>query len=128
MTYPIKTSGKALPSIRITSRRTASVSRAEVASALGAEMCEETAIKLRDNVPALGALRQELYERLRSTGGRRSLEGTTRRQKIPLSDEDWMHLQKLADLSQTEGHRPTPGQIASVLLHQALESLERETA
>jgi hypothetical protein len=74
----------------------------------------------------LFALRQELCERLQSTGGRRSLEGATRRQKIPLSEADWQRLQQLAELSQTNGMRPTAGQVAGTLLHQALEAFEQK--
>jgi len=127
MTRRIKTSSKPLSSVRTTSRRAPSVDRTTVAKALGVEDLSETDVELRGSPLSLFALRQELCERLRSTEGRRSLEGATRQKNILLSDEDWERLQKLAELSQSEGVYPTPGQVASVLLHQALEVLDQET-
>lgn len=91
-----------------------------VAEKLGAERIAAGA-ELRGSAAALFGLRQELARRLVSTGGRPRLEGTERRQKIPLADEDWAVLEKLAaGLSDKELH-PTAGQVASVLLHRALE-------
>ena len=96
--------------------------------ALGAEECQNEETKIKGSPLQLIALRQELYSRLRSTGGRRSLKGVSRRQKIPLSEEDWEKLQKLAEQNQSEKITPSPAQVASVLLHQALEELEKKTA
>jgi hypothetical protein len=45
-----------------------------------------------------------------------------------LTDEDWARLQELAELNRADDFRPTPGQIASVLLHQTLETLEQQTS
>jgi len=70
------------------------------------------------------AVRQELLSRLTSTGGRPGLKGTTRRQKIPLDDEDWSRLQKIAEALNDDEVRPTPGQVASVLLHRLLENID----
>jgi len=127
MTRRIKTSSKPLSSVRTISRRAPSIDKTTVAKALGVEDLSETDAELRGSPPSLFALRQELCERFRSTGGHRSLEGATRHQNISLSDEDWERLQKLAELSQSEGVYPTPGQVAGVLLHQALEMLDQET-
>lgn len=77
MNRRIKTSSKPLPSVRTTSRRAPSVDRKTVAKALGVEDLSETDAELRGSPSSLFALRQELYERLRSTGGCRSLKGAT---------------------------------------------------
>lgn len=121
----IKTSSKVLPSVRTMSWCAPSVNKAMVADALGAEDSSEIVSAVKGSPPALLALRQALLERLRSRGGRQGLEGATRRQKIPLSEEDWEHLQKLAEVNQREGVSATAEQVAGVLLHQALEALER---
>ena len=77
---------------------------------------------------ALVAVRQELLSRLASTGGRPGLEGATRRQKIPLDDRDWKRLQKIAEALNDDEVRPTPGQVASVLLHRVLETIDVKAA
>lgn len=98
------------------SSRAERVNEAQVARALGAERIGST-----DHRPglSLASIHRELSQRLRSTGGRPSLEGATRRQKIPISDADWKELERLA-----EHLGATPGQVASVLLHQLLEELD----
>lgn len=126
MTPRIKSNSKPLPSIVSNSQRASSIDKTMVAKSIGAEDSQEIEIDPKGSPFALFALRQELSKRLRSTGGRRSLEGVSRRQKIPLSEEDWKRLQKLAEVSQSEGVHPTPAQVASVLLLQALNELEQE--
>jgi len=71
------------------------------------------------------ALRAEVTSRLSSSGGRPSLDGTTRRQKIPLSDTDWALLEQLAENLADQEYRPSPSQVASILLHRALKSLSQ---
>ena len=126
MSRHIKTTSETLPRIVSTSRQAARVESATITDALGAERETTATPVLQGSPPALLALRQELCERLQSTGGRRGLEGATRRQKIPLSEADWQRLQQLAELSQTNGLRPTAGQVAGTLLHRALEALEQK--
>jgi hypothetical protein len=92
----------------------------DVATALGAEPLGS--VQARPLV-AVADLYRELAERLRSTGGRPALEGATRRQKIPLTDADWNELERLS-----ERLSATPGQVASVLLHQVLANLDIEQA
>ena len=128
MTKHIKLTGKTAPTIRDISVVAPKVKLERVTEAMGAEMVAEGTQNLRGAPPSLVALRQELARRLRSTGGRPSLEGTSRRQKIPLSDEDWSLLEELAQKTSTEALSATPGQIASVLLHQALNSINRQGA
>jgi hypothetical protein len=84
--------------------------------------------ELRGGAAALFALRDELARRIRSTGGRPCLDGTERRQKIPLSEEDWTALAELAAGLSDKELRPTAGQVASVLLHHALEDIVDDVA
>ncbi|MCO5169668.1 MAG: hypothetical protein M9894_25295 [Planctomycetes bacterium] len=93
---------------------------ADVARALGAEPVGRVDARA---IPSMDGLHRELAERLRSTGGRPALEGATRRQKIPLTDADWNELERLSERLDA-----TPGQIASVLLHQVLANLDVEQA
>lgn len=104
--------------LRDTGSRARRVEPAEVAKALGAEPVGS--VEDRALLSMVGVYR-ELAERLRSTGGRPALEGVTRRQKIPLTDADWNELERLS-----ERLSATPGQIASVLLHQVLANLDIE--
>ena len=90
----VRSTSRKAPKVRHAGRRAEKVSAAEVAEALGAERVGEAG---RGGGPlALFALRQELASRLRSTGGRRRLAGTTRRQKIPLGEMDWLVLEYTA--------------------------------
>ena len=89
-----------------------------VTKALGAE---KVGIKIdtRQGPISLFSLRQFLIDRLRSSGGRPALVGTTkRRNKIPLFPEDWDKLEKIAKYyKEKEGINVSPGQIASALIH-----------
>lgn len=69
----------------------------------------------------LYAIRDQLAKRLLSTGGRPSLEGATRRQKIPLTQEDWDALERMAEKLSNRGKTVTPGQVASALVHEGLK-------
>lgn len=120
----IKDTSKSLPKIVSTSKTYRTIKPEEVAKALGAEKIPDSSIELGGSPPALFGLRQELYRRLRSTGGRRSLEGAGKRRKIPLFEGDWERLQAVAEANSGQGFHPTPAQVASILLHQALEELE----
>lgn len=89
-----------------------------VAKALGAKKIG-IGIDTRRGPISLFSLRQFLIGRLRSSGGRPALIGTTRkRKKIPLFAEDWGKLEKMAEYyREKEGISVTPGQIASALIH-----------
>ncbi len=95
------------------------VSPETVARELGATLTYEW-IATRQGPVNLLALRQEILNRLESTGGRPKLAGTDRRQKIPLKDSDWHQLERLAALLRGPGLNVTAGQIASALLHSVL--------
>jgi hypothetical protein len=125
MVKQIKITDKPARSINIKDKPARSIDPATVAKALGAEPVKTTG-EIDGSPPALFGLRRALYQRLRSTGGRPSLEGAGERQKIPLIEGDWERLQKVADLSQSNGFRPTPAQVASILLHQILNEIEQQ--
>lgn len=106
--------------LRDTGARERRVEPADLAKALGAEPVGNVEAP---PIFSMAGLYRELAERLRSTGGRPALEGATRRQKIPLTDADWNELERLSQRLSA-----TPGQIASVLLHQILATLDIEQA
>ncbi len=114
----IKVARKTYRRVRATGRRLEKVTAAKVARAIGAEPTEVSPSNTQGPV-ALFGLRQALATRLKSTGGRPSL-GVARRQKIPLDDADWELLCELAETLADDESRPTPGQVASELLHQRL--------
>ena len=116
----VKPVGRTLPRIRSTADRFHRIDAKVVAEALGAEQASARAT-IRGSPLTFVALRQELFRRLVSTGGRPGLEGAERRQKIPLADEDWQALEELAEGLSDGGLRPTPGQVASVLLRRAID-------
>jgi hypothetical protein len=128
VTKQIKDTGKLARTISSKDKLARSIDPAKVTKALGAKEVKTNG-EIDGSSPALFGLRQALYERLRSTGGRPSLEGAGERQKIPLIEGDWERLQEVADLSQSEDFRPTPAQVASILLHRALDQIvERKTS
>ena len=75
---------------------------------------------------SLFQVRQELFRRLQSTGGRPSLSETSGRKKIPLNDRQWEQLEEVASEVTSRGFSPSAGQIASVLLTLALRSLRKD--
>jgi hypothetical protein len=95
---------------------------AEVARALGAEP-QGTQLDAALDPISLLAVREELVQRLQSTGGRPALSGVTRRAKIPVKDEDWLQLEQLAEAVASPGFAPSAGQVASVLLTKSLHAL-----
>jgi hypothetical protein len=121
----IKVKGKTLPKVRDASPTLDWVDGADVAEALGAQALDTPGPKAQGPV-ALFGLRQALAARLRSTGGRPSL-GVSRRQKIPLDDADWELLCKLAEILADDESRPTPGQVASELLHERLRQVVEDS-
>lgn len=127
MSQRIKQTGTTLRKVRNIGRTLPKVDATLVAERLGAQQSLTPEVEHRGGMPALLALRQELARRLISTGGRPGLAGTERRQKIPLADADWEALEELARGISDEQLNPTPGQVASVLLHNALQEILRKT-
>jgi hypothetical protein len=70
------------------------------------------------------ALAEVIGRQLASTGGRPALESAEPRQKIPPHKGDWQKLKRIAAQLKRQGVRCTPGQVASVLLHDQIERLE----
>jgi hypothetical protein len=124
MNSRIKSTSKPLPGVKTKSKGQRTIAKAKVGKSIGAKRVEAVKDEVAGSPPSLFGVRQELYQRLRSTGGRRSLEGAVRRQKIPLLEGDWERLEKVATLSASEGIQPTPAQVASILLHKALNELK----
>jgi hypothetical protein len=127
MTKEIRTTESAFRSIRDTSNSLPRITAAQVQQALGAE---ETTGELAEALApvTLFAVREELMNRLQSSGGRPALAGTTRRAKIPLSDEEWMQLEELAAAIGESGFAPSAGQVASVLLSLSLHAIASQIA
>lgn len=122
----IKIVGKTQPLIRDKGPAQPLVDPVHVGETLEAD--ESMHIAVGATPPSLAALRNELAQRLLSTGGRPALRDTDRRQKIPLSDDDWGRLQELATRVADLDARPAPAQVASALLHLALTNLDAAEA
>jgi hypothetical protein len=122
MTKKIRTTEMPLRPVRDTASALRRLDPARVRHALGAE---EVPAELAEALAPLTlfVLREELVNRLQSSGGRPALVGTTRRAKIPLSDEEWAKLEELAAAFASPGFAPSAGQVASVLLSLALHSI-----
>jgi hypothetical protein len=118
----IKITSKLSPRIRHTGPAEPLVDPESIAAALDAKLVDTIPLGLAP--PALHALRAEISSRLTSTGGRPALAGTVRRQKIPLNDEDWARLLRLARRFDQDRIHPTPGQVASALLCISLANLD----
>ena len=71
------------------------------------------------------ALRQELFHRLRSTGGRPGLDGADMKPKIPMRRSKWKKLEQLAKQVENDGFHPTPAQLASVILDAGTDQFEQ---
>jgi hypothetical protein len=127
MTKEIRTTETTFRPIRDTSSSLPRITPEQVWQALGAE---ETTTGLSEILApvTLFAVREELVNRLQSSGGRPALAGTTRRAKIPLSDEEWMQLEELAAAIAESGFAPSAGQVASVLLSLSLHAVASQVA
>jgi hypothetical protein len=71
------------------------------------------------------ALRQELFRRLRSTGGRPGLDGADLKPKVPMRRSRWKKLQELAKQVASGTFRPSPAQLASVILDAGIDQFEQ---
>src|SRR5438132_3821559 len=111
MAKKINIVGKKAERIRNTGPSLPRIKPAEFAAALGAEPCGEPHSKNLDPISLL-ALGNELLKRLRSTGGRPSLEGATEQCKVPLSRQDMAALEEITNtIQQKTDTKPSLGQI-----------------
>jgi hypothetical protein len=122
MSRRVHVTGSSQPRIQIAGNAQPRVDPSQVAAALGAELIP-TKVDAKGGPLTVYALRAELLRRRHSSGGRPGIAGASQRVKIPLSDRDWTELEKLAALLTESGFSPSPGQIASVLLHVAIRSV-----
>jgi len=119
MSYRVKVKSASFRRVRHTGKAYARIGGAEIADALGAEVLAR--IPQVGGAPySIHALRSQLAARLFSTGGRPALQGAKRRQKIPLTAQDWRTLNRLAERLSTREKRVTAGQVASALVHEGL--------
>lgn len=125
MSKHIKITGSPQTRIRTAGDGQSRVDVAQVAAALGAEPLPGS-IEGNPGPMTLYALRSELLRRRLSSGGRPGITGTSQRLKIPLSNQDWTELEGLAGELAGAAFSPSPGQIASVLLHVAIQSVKRQ--
>ena len=97
---------------------------AEVMTAFGGHPLD--AHRGDDKAPvALLTIRDALMRRLRTTGGRPALSGDGTRQRVQISAEDWQTIVNIASRVAVGRHKASPAQVASVLIHLALESASR---
>ncbi len=127
MTKKLVDTGPAMPKIRDIGPAMPRIEPTQIAAALGAEVLSGESVTAA-NPFTLYAVRAEIFRRLQSSGGRPALEGTTRRTKIPVSDQEWHDLEAIAAAVAAEGCTPSAGQIASVLLNLALQSVLNDLA
>ena len=90
----------------------------DLAQTLGAEFVG--AAPQGGNLLSAYALRNALFERLRSSGGRPSLEGADIRTRVPMRKSSWEKLEGIAKAVETKNFHPTAAQVASVLLDLAI--------
>jgi hypothetical protein len=99
------------------------ITRAEIEQGLAAERV--TAVPPSGSPISAYALRRELFNRLRSTGGRPGLDGVDIKPKVPMRRTTWKKLERLARRVDRNGSHPTPAQLASVILEAGIDDFER---
>lgn len=105
--------------IKDTSKAQRKIGKAEFVGLIGAE---DTGIKVNRKLGPLSmhALKKFLMQKLRSSGGRPTIEGrANKRNKIPMVAGDWEKLEALAQ-KYADQLKTTPGQIAAAIIHQVL--------
>jgi hypothetical protein len=119
---PIRIKPSTAPTIKIKPSTERIVDASEVAKALGAKPAgarTENAL----GPMTLFALRQELFRRLTSSGGRPGLPDADGILKVPASEKLRKRFEELAAAISEEGFSPSAGQVANVLLTWAVDQL-----
>jgi hypothetical protein len=105
------------------------VDRSNLQQQLGAAI-SGTVLHRTDTPLGFVAVRQELIEKRRSTGGRPGFANAERR-KIPVAESVWRAVSDAAAEMAEPGFRPSPAQVASAILsvavHRLGPELKRET-
>jgi lipoate-protein ligase A len=96
-----------------------------VARALNAEVVSST--EIHGSPITMYALRKAIGERLTSTGGRPALAGSTRRQKIPISDQDWDELKHIAE-EELGSRSVSPAQVGALLIRFGIAQIRKSGA
>ncbi|MBA4068032.1 MAG: hypothetical protein C0501_30870 [Isosphaera sp.] len=119
---PIRVKESTQPKMLIKPSTQPKLDPAEVAKALGAKPAG-TKVEGAGSPLSLFALRQELFRRLQSTGGRPGLPDADKVAKVPVSAAQWERLEEMAAAVSEPGFSPSAGQVANVLLAWALAQL-----
>jgi hypothetical protein len=122
---PIVVKESTRPKILLTESTRPKLDPADVARALGAK---PVPVKVPEGAGPISffAVRQELFRRLQSSGGRPGLPDTDKVAKVPVSETQWKRLEELAAAMAVPGFSPSAGQVANVLLTWALDNLGPE--
>jgi hypothetical protein len=126
MAKKIEIVGAKAKKIEIVDQPKRRIEPAEFAAALGANLAgEKTAGNL--DLISLAELGTQLLNRLRSSGGRPALNDATEICRVPLSAEDLKALEKITEqIGQTTGTKPSPGQVASIIVREYLTMTKSE--
>jgi hypothetical protein len=119
---PIVVKESTRPKLSIKESTRSKLDPTEVAKALGAK---PVPAKIPEGAGpiSLFAVRQELFRRLQSSGGRPGLPDADKVAKVPVSETQWKRLEQLAAAMASPGFSPSAGQVANVLLTWALDNL-----
>jgi hypothetical protein len=113
-------SGKSKSTLRDISKKSPQVDPAQVKKAFQANAVGSS------NGLDLFALRESMSRLLRSSGGRPSLEGAESQVKIPKIEMDWTMINALALATADLPHKPSPTQVAAIVLHLALSRIPKK--
>jgi hypothetical protein len=123
---PIRVKPSTMPRIEVKPSTMPKLDPADLAAALGAKPAG-AAVAAQGPLTLL-AVRQELFRRLHSSGGRPGFADADKVAKVPLSEAQWKRLEELAAAVSEEGFSPSAGQVANVLLNWALATLGPDAA
>ncbi len=93
------------------------------ADALGANRVDPLQIEKPQGPLGLLALREEVRNRLRSTGGRPTDPAWKERRCVPFKPEIWDKLMTLAGKMSTDERKVTPAQVVAILIEREVENI-----